>query len=353
MGNAPSVPAPTSSDDACARLPEVSWLTYDSRSGSTALARRLDGMDTRLWVTPEIGFDTVIAWKGPKDASAFPEMAGKSISSGDWINLGLDDSSLRRALRDARAVAPDSHDARSVLVRTLLSHSAMIHGRPGVSHVLVKNGTHLRLARSIREAFGDSTRMIFLARDPRAVAESKLRTLRPYHPWETFAWGGSIHAAVRWKAYARAAIDASSAWDGLRVLRFEDYATREDAAGTSLLAHIGVHAPHVPSRSAHGYAVPAREAPIHARAGDALDAAGLDRWQGALDVGQCRVIERICRKEMRMLGYGSDRTPAVRLVLPFAREALRTAMGIARHSVMARIRVRQDAVARRQVVDGG
>ena len=25
------------------------------------------------------------------------------------------------------------------------------------------------------------------------------RTRRPYRPWETFAWGGAIHAAVRWR----------------------------------------------------------------------------------------------------------------------------------------------------------
>jgi hypothetical protein len=353
MGDDPSADAPSSLDAAHAGLPVVGWLTYDSRSGSTALARRLDGLDERLWVTPEIGFDTVIGWSGRTDGSALPEMARRSMDAGDWINLGLDAPSIDEALRHAGHAASGRRDARSLLVRTLLMHSARKHGRQGVSHVLVKNGSHLRLTQSIRTTFGDSTRMIFLARDPRAVAESKLRTRRPYHPWETFAWGGCIHAAIRWKAYARAAIAMSREWNGLKVLRFEDYARSADTAGELLLGHLGLHPPHVPARARDGYAVPKKEEPIHKRAHDALDATLLDRWRESLDVGQRLVIERICRKEMAALGYAAERVAALRLALPLARESMRTAMGVTRHAILAQVRTRQDVASRGQVIDAG
>lgn len=321
-------------------LPVPSWLTYDSRSGSTTLSRRLDALHPALWVTPEIGFDSVVAWRGPCGADALPAIAQASVAAGDWLNLGLAADALADAVRAAQRAAAGAPDARAVLVRTLLARAAAARGRTGATHVLVKNGTHLRAVDAFRAVFGDATRMVFLARDPRAVAESKLRTRRPYHPWETFAWGGAIHAAVRWNDYALRATDAAARWPGMLVVRFEDFAAAPADVEAGILAHLGLApAGGTPGTAARAgsYAIPAREAAIHGRAASgALDAASLDEWRTRLGARKRLVIERLCREGMRRLGYGAPPAGHARLALPFALEGARTAWGIARHAALAR-----------------
>lgn len=96
-------------------LPVPSWLTYDSRSGSTTLSRRLDGLHRGLWVTPEIGFDTVVAWKGAAGADALPAIAQASAAAGDWVNLGLAPDVIAAAVRAAQRTAAGAPDARAAV----------------------------------------------------------------------------------------------------------------------------------------------------------------------------------------------------------------------------------------------
>ena len=311
-----------------AAAPSIAWLTYDSRSGSTSLSRRLNETDGRLWVTPEIGFDTVIRWEGDRGPGALAAMAAASASAGDWVNLGLDACGIDDAVAEAAAVP--GADRRAALVEALLVRAARARGAEAATHFLVKNGTHLRIVPQLREAFGGSARMVFLARDPRAVAESKLRTRRPYRPWETFAWGGALHAAVRWRNYARLAQAASAGWPGMLMVRFEDFAHDPAAGSRTILAHLGLDAAHATAPRA--YAVPGAERGIHARAAAGrFDAASLEEWRSRLPSDAQAVVERVCAGEMRALGYAGGRGTALSAALPFAREGLRSGIGIARH----------------------
>lgn len=316
-----------------AALPVPAWLTYDSRSGSTSLSAFLSGFDGRIWVTPEIGFDAMLRRTGDCGAAALGAMADESVAAGDWRNLGLDRAAIGAVARRVAAEEP-SGDVRRAFATALLAEAAAVRGIHGVTRVLVKNGSHLRWIPRLRQVFGPDTRIVFLVRDPRAVAESKLRTVRPYRPWETFAWGGALHCAWRWRDYARQAAVAAAMPATTLTVRFEDFAQDRETHCLRIARHLGLSG-EVGDVRARDYRIPDREQAIHFRAAAGrFETAALDEWRGRLGARERAVIEWMCREEMRALGYEAPSAPMHRLALPCTVEAARTAWGVARHTVL-------------------
>lgn len=281
-----------------AKTGDVSFLpvffVYDSRSGSTFLARemmrRLDG----LLVTTEIGFDTMLRRAAVNNnqtdwSPLIPKMYHK-----DFLNLPFGANRLN-ALIDGKTAAP--------AILAVLSELRRLSDRKDASCIIVKNGTHVKYLQTFSKLFGREFRVLHIVRDPRAVIASKLVTERPYVPGQVMAWAGSFFAALQWRSYIGKI--KSFTKDGFSPIeiRYEDLV--QSPAAT--VEGIGKELDLKTSDKAREYLVPEKEQAIHTLAAGPASEERITAWKKTLKSRDKIIIETLTAREMNRLGYRPDR----------------------------------------------
>lgn len=275
----------------------ICFMIYDSRSGSTLLARKLSEELEDVAVTPEIGFDSLFS----RSEDSFSHKSALEVvrdlyRSGDFRNIGIEQTDMEAAVMSMQELITPAE-----LVQTALG----LWGTATKSHasrVVVKNGTHAKYWRSILRAWPGTASAIFVFRDPRAVVNSKLRTVRPYHSHEVMAWGGALLAAWRWRKYSELMRQAAGA--GVRVLdvQYEALLASPRVEMARVAEFIGTGIAENPATGK--YNIPAAERDIHTlvTSGE-IRAERSEAWMQELSWFDRAVIESACRTEMVFRGY--------------------------------------------------
>jgi|GEM_PF-4354640 len=307
----------------------IAFLVYDSRSGSTILAKTLNDRFQGLHVTPEFDLSGMLEGRHVRGMRLQPQLDDRSVA-----NLSVDGDRLHAIVADGRL------DGAERLRRTLSLYRATRHDpaspEGNIDTILVKSGTHLRHVAALRATLGDDTRFVFLHRDPRDVIASKLHTRRPYVPDEVMAWGGALLAALRWTQYARAAERAQHCGASVHAVSYADFVNDPDAVCREVARFLGAALRCEKSRvpNTTGYTVPQAEQAIHAGSVDGrVDAARARYNRESLSRRQDIVIDAVCGPAMQRLGY-ARRTPVGRLseLMALLVSAAESALLIGRHA---------------------
>jgi Sulfotransferase family len=267
------------------------FLVYDSRSGSTLLSREIAAHFPGVWVSPEIRFDAFFGRTARWWRRAGPDAVHHLLAS-----ARIPDN-LELAPADARRLAAGARNPRE-LIESLVNSQSGRNGAARPAEAVIKSGMHLRIGRRILEEIPDA-RFIFMVRDPRAAIVSKLATERPYHPGQKMAWAGALVAALQWRWYTRLARRLGGHVE-LHVVAYEQLlaAHRDTLDALSRFFAIAT------GSGGATYRVPAAERSIHGR----VEAGGLEgeratAWREELSPDDQAVIELVCSREMRRLGY--------------------------------------------------
>lgn len=267
------------------------FLVYDSRSGSTLLSREIAAHFPGVWVSPEIRFDAFFG----RPAHWWQEAGAEAVHR-MLVRARIPDK-LELAPADARRLAAAARNPRE-LIESIVDSRSWGNGEARPAEAVIKSGMHLRIGHRILAEIPDA-RFLFMVRDPRAAIASKLATERPYHPGQKMAWAGALVAALQWRWYARLARRLGGHVE-LHVVAYEQL----------LAAHrqtLDVLSRFFATATGYGgatYRVPAAERSIHAR----VEAGGLEgdratAWREELSPDDQAVIELVCAREMRRLGY--------------------------------------------------
>jgi hypothetical protein len=305
-------------DVACA------FLLYDSRSGSTFLSRELGRACPDLLVTPEISFRPLLLVPDPVLAAGGTRLARRILSGRSMANIGLGENELATLL--AGLARPLS---RGGVMRAIAGWHADHEGTRRATMVLVKSGEHIFHVRRLLSELPDA-RFVYLYRDPRAVISSKLRTRRPYYPREAMAWGGSLLAALQWRAYCKT-IDEFQVSTACKQVAYEKLVTRTDSTVAEIAVYLGVG---VGGASGREYHVPEAERSIHPRVfANGISQDRLTAWHDELSRQDELVIQRLLMPVMADRGYVVRFTPGLlELAGAFARALIKFGVGAARHA---------------------
>jgi hypothetical protein len=309
----------------------VGFLVYDSRSGSTLLAREMTARLDGVFVTPEIGFDGLLAMRESELIRlGWPAVLGRLYDGYEFRHFDLPFEVAASLLHDASGTPL----GRAQAVRVLLAAYVARLADPGTRCVIVKNGSHLRHWRALQALFGGALRLIHITRDPRAVINSKLRTQRPYRPAESMAWGGPLLAAVRWRRYVEQAQRARRGGVAIHTLRYEDLLATPDSVIDGIARFLG--APVRAAASGSAYGVPERERSIHRRiAAPGFDSARETAWQRELSGPDRFQIETLCASAMSGLGYRAQAAPGpLNVATAWCRGLPRAIVGTLRHALI-------------------
>jgi hypothetical protein len=281
-----------------ANHPRFVFLVSDSRSGSTLLARELTSRVADIIVTTELNFDPVFAARWRRGRS--PQQIAHQVAA--QPNFRIEDApDADQAWAQGLAGQPDSYARlfEGLMQRWVLGHWPDM--RPDC--VVIKNGSHARFAAEIHAVLGERVKFIFLVRDPRSVVASKLRTRRPYAPWEVMAWGGSLIAAFRWRSYAHNMARAKARGADVFEVRYEELISDPAGVIAALARHCGCTLRDI--AQPHGtYRVPEAEQDIHTMAAsEEISASRISEWASALRVRDRHIVEAVCGSEMRNRGY--------------------------------------------------
>jgi len=273
------------------------FLVSDSRSGSTLLARELTARVADIIVTTELNFDPVFGrgrlWRGS------PQRIAQRVAS--QPNFAVNGSA-----EDGQAWARElsrGPECSARLFEGLMEHWVAGHHRGMPPDcVVIKNGSHARYGAAIQRALRERVKFIFLVRDPRSVVASKLRTRRPYAPWEVMAWGGSLIAALRWRSYARNMARAKATGADVLEIRYEEL-IRDPAGVIEALARLCGCTLRDTAQPAQTYQVPAAERDIHSMVSEEISSRRVSEWTSALRARDRCIVEAVCGSEMKQRGY--------------------------------------------------
>ncbi|MEZ5380136.1 MAG: sulfotransferase [Acidimicrobiales bacterium] len=276
-------------------MPELAFLTYCSRSGSTKLATMIDTSGADIIVVPEFRSSMLAFRFGADHRLSHQELAKLTRSDAQLrTSLRLEEPAIDRVIA-ASVAAPPSSYVRNVVHEYLAGDQAKV--------VLVKSGQMIHHAKSAIDQDA-SIRCIFLVRDPRAVVRSLLTTKIPGHPLgATFGLGSPFYSARLWRERLRGYVTASTAHPTqVRLVRYE--ALDEPSTVDDVLQFLGVDGTERVDRRT-GFNVADNEAAIHQRVDRPFDPLVNEQWRVELAPRTVRWIESMLFHEMRALDYPS------------------------------------------------
>lgn len=275
---------------------KVAFLVYDSRSGSTLFSRELSARFGDVFVTPEIGFDTLLRMDDAMlRKQGWPSTLLRMYQGHEFINLKIPYERVLGLVEPKEGALTISDG-----IKAILHEYARENGMADCQWIVVKNGSHLRYWRVIQKLFKNEIPLIHVVRDPRAVVNSKLRTARPYYPGEVMAWGGVFLASIRWKQYVAGIEEARAAGMNICEIRYEDLV---DDIGT-VMELVSGFLKLASEVSGVSYSVPEREKSIHKLVlSSGFERERTEAWANELLTWDRLKVEAVCGKEMKKLGY--------------------------------------------------
>lgn len=292
------------------------FLVYDSRSGSTVLARKMMASLDNVLVTPEIGFDTVLKKsKKPNERINWGELIDAMYAQ-DFRNLPFD-SKKTRSLVDGKTIADG--------LLSILAEIRRQSDRETADWIVIKNGTHIKYVDAIRDLFGDNFRLLHIVRDPRAVVSSKLITERPYVSGQVMAWAGSFFAALQWRSYVRRVHACRKQGEAVVEVSYEHLVATPEESIEKIGQILGIPVSHMGVEIGK-YKVPEQEQHIHTRVDAPITDKRVQAWKTKMSRRDKIIVEALTRWEMTRLGYEADcdygKTEIVFALLSGAAESL-------------------------------
>jgi len=297
----------------------LSFLIYDSRSGSTILSKTLAEKDTSLYVTPEIGLIQLMQCTRNFDTkNELVKFLLTEINKPAFRNVVLNQSSHEIVNNTVQQFTGKFFTTSSKTKKSKLEVNPQqfanlmieihLNSKKTCSkkkYILVKNGSHVNNIDRLRATLGDQTKFVFLHRDPRDVIESKLRTKRPYHDFETMAWGGVFLAAIRWKLFAYKALKKNCLHTPIHFVAYEDFACEHRLTTNRILRYLGVATSENSAKHRNvEYQIPEMETKIHSSAlAGTPTGLMIGNWKNKLGKREVVTVETVCKKQMLQLGY--------------------------------------------------
>lgn len=280
--------------------PEILFLAYFSRSGSTFLSSRLDRYED-VGVTVESAFmRTLLLKKGDLIKASSPdEVYGMLEREARFSNLGLGRDLFSEHLR------PGGSYGVGEVARAILG-TYFADKKPAARVWIVKEGGSGFLVNAISRELPEA-RFLHVIRDGRAVLNSGLNSIRPYGSGERMARDPLAVARV-WSGFVDG-VDAFRATHPERCLvcRYEDLMADEDAELRRLRLSLGLPA-EVSETNGSGYyeAMPEKERSIHRLVSGGAVQGRVDAWKDELGRGDRLVFEYRARKTLHHHGYEAD-----------------------------------------------
>ena len=290
--------------------PQICYLSYLSRSGSTLLARLLEERYA-ICVAPEASLPAELLGVNGMAPVPLPDAAAAAEY---WASVARLSKLSDWQLEPGAVLAAMRYPATSRTLFTALAQAYRDAVRPEDPVFLYKGDPVMPWqAKAALEALPGS-RVIYMLRDPRAVLSSQRRARYAY-AGGTFSHSPA-HTAVEWRALAGAIGHL-----GPRevVMRYEALVSDPEGALDTLAAALGLY-PRAPEAGgagtreasaptpAGGFAsrIAAAERHLHPQVSQAPDPAGIDGWRKALDPGAWAVLEHLLAPDMARLGYPAD-----------------------------------------------
>ena len=291
-----------------AGAPEILFLVYFSRSGSTFLSSRLDRYGD-LGVTVESGFMQTLLLKSRAISGAGEpaEVYGLLEGEGRFSNLGLSREAFSARLR------PGGSYGIGEVARAILG-AYFADRKPAARVWVVKEGGMgflvNRISRELPEA-----RFVHVIRDGRAVLNSGLNAVRPYGSGERMARDPLAVARV-WSRFVDG-VDAFRTSHPRRCLelRYEDLMADGEAELGRLRLALGLPAVAKAGDGSYYDAMPERERSIHRLVSGGAVPGRVDAWKHELGRGDRLVFEHRARAALARHGYAVDAPGLPRLLL--------------------------------------
>lgn len=274
--------------------PQLAFLLYVNRSGSTFLASKLADVPG-IAMTIEANFVSLMIEHGfqldsDKDIDRFIEILTVDDHFREW---NIDNETLRTRLGALPRPAGVEEVTRAIL-------DIRFEGTEPQCIVLKDPRAKIHIER-VRKAFR-APKFIHVVRDPRAVAGSQMTSVSSKGDVMVT---DPVTAAQKWLHFVRK-IHAQAGPD-LIELRYEDMIADLEAVVTQVLAFLGVSAAPgsvTAGKSSYFDAIPDSQKHVHGKVKDG--APKKDRiagWRKELKPTDIVLIERQCAEEMKRLGY--------------------------------------------------
>jgi hypothetical protein len=276
-------------------------LLHVNRSGSTFLSRVMRDSSPDIFVFPETLF-LIDLIAGHDGGHAHAGEALYDIITADPRRdaLAIDDDRLRAiCARNSSADIP-----------ALLTDLAVAVSGRMPKAIVLKLGVLIYFSLQMRRIFAD-LKFIHIARDPRSVCNSMLKSELPEKPGFDMARGSIVFAAREWRSYVNL-VRAIERDHPVTWIRYEDLRADSLQICRLLLDELGL-APDTAAVAAPAarYRISGIDNKLHALVYDDFNADRVEAWRNELPDRSVRIVETLCRHEMELLGYRHD-TPRLR-----------------------------------------
>jgi len=275
--------------------PEIVFVNYLSRSGSTLLCKLLDRYKG-ISVGIEAGFPGAITKLIPDEyreinedglLARYLDELYQDVRFRDWK---VDQQRLFSRLR--RTGYPLTF--RDILLACLEEYFG--HGR--VEIYIHKAGFYIDILDDVRSIFGDCVKNIFIIRDPRAIYSSQNNATCIY----SGRLMGSCLANFVYQYKKRVQIVKADKSNTLLCIKYEDLVKDTDQVMEKVLSFLGI--PHAELEDGdYADRIPDGQKQLHVNVGDAPNINSFDKWKAKLRAHEVLFIQRKLSSEMRSLGY--------------------------------------------------
>lgn len=273
------------------------FLLYDSRSGSTFLSSRLDAYDD-FFVTIESNYmRALLLHEKQLPHMSPPEVFDFLLGKERVSNLKLDRQSFEQSLKAAGRV-----DVASVHRAVLDAQLVDPQDKDDLSACFVKDGANGLWVHKVHQCIPDAL-FVHVARDGRAVYNSKNKTLRPYAKGRNMS-RDPLTAARVWSNFVDTVDDFARAHvDSVLQVRYEQLILDPEAVVSDIRRFVGAQEDMSTSESEYAGKIPEREKGIHSLVGRDADQSRLEGWRREADANELIVFDHFARQSLQRYGY--------------------------------------------------
>lgn len=277
--------------------PELFFLSYLSRSGSTLLSQLLSERFS-VCVMPEASV--------PAEFIGVNSMTPPTFSNKDEAAQYLESIQAVSKLRDwgeAGTALPDDLtypiSAPQLFASLARAYRDMVS--PADPIVVYKGDPVMPWQAEAALHQMPHAKVIFMMRDPRAVLHSQIQSEYAY-TGGTFSFSPA-HTAREWAALAHAVRDPG---DRAHVLRYEDLVLRPLETLELLARFLGAETREAVQETSFSDRIAVAERHLHSKVTQPPDPARIDRWREGLDPQHWAILEHLLKGQMEAFGYTPD-----------------------------------------------
>lgn len=265
-------------------MPDLAFLLYLNRSGSTLVASRLNEISTLgMSIEGDIPDGITLPLLDIHDDFSLEKALDFLFGDTKFSLWGLDRAAIRARLKAHGYPVP---------FRALLAASLAEYFRDRSPAVFVyKRGRYSGKVKELVSAFPDA-KFIALIRDPRGIYKSQRSRGMAENP---------VPMALSYNQYANAVL-AFAGDPRMHIIRYIDFIRDPVTHTQRFCTFLGVPYELAKDR-AYGEQIPETQRHLHDRLDGEIDVNIATEWKSDLDLARILTIEFLCRRPMKRLGY--------------------------------------------------